>query len=82
MELGAYRPSRYRYFLGWGAGLVVVGVGLLPVLIVFLAIGAFDQWHIQSEGQVMFYFSLPILMAFVGLILIGVGLVKRFKERS
>ncbi|WP_174429758.1 hypothetical protein [Burkholderia metallica] len=54
----------------------------MPVLIVFLAIGAFDQWHIQSEGQVLFYFSVPILMAFVGLILIGIGLVKRFKERS
>lgn len=61
MEPGAYRPSRYRHFLGWGAGLVVVGVGLLPVLIVFLAIGAFDQWHIKSEGQVLFYFSVPIL---------------------
>ncbi|VWC04288.1 hypothetical protein BAR24066_04988 [Burkholderia arboris] len=65
--------------MGWGVGLVIAGIGLFSVFIVFMAIGAFDQWHIQNDTQLTLVFSVPVLMAVVGLILIVVGLVKAFR---
>lgn len=79
MELGAYKPSRHQQLLGWGIGLIVAGIGLFSVLIVFLAIGAFDQWHIQTDAQLNFVFSVPALIVVIGLTLVIVGLVKAFK---
>lgn len=79
MEPRTYRPSRHQQLMGWGVGLVIAGIGLFSVFIVFMAIGAFDQWHIQNDTQLTLVFSVPVLMAVVGLILIVVGLVKAFR---
>ncbi|WP_175002057.1 hypothetical protein [Burkholderia lata] len=79
MGLGAYKPSRHHQLLGWGVGLIGAGIGLFSVLIVFLAIGAFDQWHIQSGAQLNFVFSVPVLIVAIGLTLVIVGLIKAFK---
>ncbi|WP_423383548.1 hypothetical protein [Burkholderia sp. LMG 32019] len=79
MELGAYKPSRHHQLLGWGVGLIVAGIGLCSIFIVFMAIGAFDQWHIQSDAQLNFVFSVPVLIVVIGLTLVIVGLVKAFK---
>jgi dipeptide/tripeptide permease len=76
MGLGAYKPSRHQQLLGWGVGLIAAGIGLFSVLIVFLAIGAFDQWHIQSDAQLSVAFSAPVLIVVIGLTLVIVGLVK------
>ncbi|QRR10815.1 hypothetical protein FPJ27_32265 [Burkholderia sp. MS455] len=82
MELGAYKPSRHLQILAWGGGMLVAGVGLFSILIVFLAIGAFDQWHIQSDAQIGFVLSVPVLIVAAGLILIIIGLVKGFRARK
>ncbi|MBN3822080.1 hypothetical protein G3O00_00410 [Burkholderia sp. Ac-20384] len=79
MGLGAYKPSRHQQLLGWGVGLIGAGIGLFSVLIVFLAIGAFDQWHIQGGAQLNFVFSVPVLIVVIGLTLVIVGLIKAFK---
>lgn len=82
MELGAYKPSRHHQLLGWGVGLIGAGICLFSVLIVFLAIGAFDQWHIQSGAQLNFVFSVPVLILVIGLTLVVVGLIKAFRARK
>ncbi|WGY72024.1 hypothetical protein KEC55_19625 [Burkholderia cepacia] len=68
--------------MGWGVGLVIAGIGLFSVFIVFMAIGAFDQWHIQNDTQLTFVFSVPVLIAVVGVILVVVGVVKAFRARK
>ncbi|WP_155635356.1 hypothetical protein [Burkholderia cepacia] len=82
MEPVAYRPSRHQQLMGWGAGLIVAGVGLFSVFIVFMAIGAFAQWHIQNDTQLTLVFAVPVLMAVAGLILIVVGVVNAFRARK
>lgn len=82
MELGAYKPSSHHRWLGWGVGIIVAGICLLPFLVVLMAIGAFDQWHIQSGTQLNFVFSVPVLIVVIGLILVIVGLVKAFRARK
>ncbi|WP_412529641.1 hypothetical protein [Burkholderia lata] len=82
MELGAYKPSRHHQLLGLGVGLIGAGIGLFSVVIVFLAIGAFDQWHIQSGAQLNFVFSVPVLILVIGLTLVVVGLIKAFRARK
>lgn len=62
--------------------MLVVGVGVFSILIVLLAIGAFDQWHIQSDGQITLVLSVPIFIVAVGLVLIIIGLVKGFSARK
>ncbi|KVW08319.1 hypothetical protein IMT09_04015 [Burkholderia cepacia] len=81
MESGAYRPSRHQQLMGWGVGLVAAGICLCVALFVLLIIGAFDQWHIQSDAQLSFVFSVPVLMVFVGLALFVVGVVNAFRAR-
>ncbi|MDR0245422.1 MAG: hypothetical protein LBJ65_27805 [Burkholderia sp.] len=82
MELGMYSPSRYRHFLGWGVGMIVAGSGLFPFLVVLMAIGAFDQWHIQGDAQLNLVFTVAVLIVAIGLVLIIADLVKRFKARK
>ncbi|MDN7442367.1 hypothetical protein QZM64_24715 [Burkholderia cepacia] len=82
MESGAYRLSRHQQLMGWGVGLVGAGICLSAALFVLLIIGAFDQWHIQSDAQLSFVFSVPVLMVFVGLVLFVVGVVNAFRARK
>ncbi|MDW9248442.1 hypothetical protein C7S13_4067 [Burkholderia cepacia] len=47
-----------------------------------MAIGAFDQWHIQNDTQLTLVFAVPVLMAVAGLILFVVGVVNAFRARK
>lgn len=82
MEPGTYMPSPHRNLLGWGGILLVGGIGLFSFAIVALAIGVFDKFQIQSDAQVTFVISVPVLIAAIGFVLIIVGLFKRFKTRA
>ncbi|KVL70736.1 hypothetical protein WJ50_06045 [Burkholderia ubonensis] len=58
------------------------GIALFSFAIVALAIGVFDKFQIQSDAQVTFVMSVPVLIAAIGLVLIIAGLFKRFNTRA